>query len=159
MVPRRLQTFRLKTSFEGFFPLEQVGRHVAHDSEIFQRMFLTHPAVVLPERNVQAPVQAVFDAPMRSDGFSDGGRVVFEAGKVLGPRQKIIAPSCLVFGSSAFVALKVTYPDMQPSMHLADEPNPGAIWHNYFLPSPLMSSTMTVTGKDHKFEASDEKCQ
>jgi hypothetical protein len=43
----------------------------------------------------------------------------------------------LVFGPSAFVALKVTYPDMQPSMRLADEPNPGAIWHNYFLPRPL----------------------
>ena len=26
---------------------------------------------------------------------------------VLGPRQKIIAPSCLAFGSSAFVALKM----------------------------------------------------
>jgi hypothetical protein len=33
--------------------------------------------------------------------------------------------------------LKVTYPDMQPSMRLADEPNPGAIWHNYFLQRPL----------------------
>jgi hypothetical protein len=45
----------------------------------------------------------------------------------------------LVFGSSAFVALKVTYPDMQPSMRLADEPNPGAIRHNYFLPRPSIS--------------------
>jgi hypothetical protein len=35
------------------------------------------------------------------------------------------------------VALKATYLDMQPSMRLADEPNPGAIWHNYFLPRPL----------------------
>jgi hypothetical protein len=26
---------------------------------------------------------------------------------------------------------------MQPSMRLADEPNSGAIWHNYFLPRPL----------------------
>jgi hypothetical protein len=30
--------------------------------------------------------------------------------------------------------LKATYLDMQPSMRLADEPNPGATWHNYFLP-------------------------
>ena len=64
---------------------------------------------------------------------------------ILGARQKIIAPSCLVFGSSAFVALKVTYPDMQPSMRLADEPNPGAIWHNYFLPSPLNPKSKLVT--------------
>jgi hypothetical protein len=27
---------------------------------------------------------------------------------------------------------------MQPSMRLADEPNPGAIWHNYFLLRPLI---------------------
>jgi hypothetical protein len=35
------------------------------------------------------------------------------------------------------VAWKATYPDMQPSMRLADEPNPGATWHNYFLPRPF----------------------
>jgi hypothetical protein len=34
------------------------------------------------------------------------------------------------------VAWKATYLDMQPSMRLADEPNPGATWHNYFLPRP-----------------------
>jgi hypothetical protein len=42
------------------------------------------------------------------------------------------------------VALKATYLDMQPSMRLADEPNPGAIRHNYFLPRPLIDEMFAV---------------
>jgi hypothetical protein len=34
------------------------------------------------------------------------------------------------------VAWKATYLDMQPFMRLADEPNPGATRHDYFLPRP-----------------------
>jgi hypothetical protein len=63
MVPRRFEAFGLKASLEGFFPLQQDGCHVAQDSEIFRRMVFTHLAVIFPERYVQTPVQAVFDAP------------------------------------------------------------------------------------------------
>jgi hypothetical protein len=34
-------------------------------------------------------------------------QIFFDPTVGLGPRQKIIAPSCLVFGPSAFVALKM----------------------------------------------------
>jgi hypothetical protein len=36
--------------------------------------------------------------------------------------------------------------DMQPSMRLADEPNPGAIWYNYFFPRPLAVSDPFPSG-------------
>jgi hypothetical protein len=38
--------------------------------------------------------------------------------------------------SELLVAWKATYLDMQPSMRLADKPNPGATGHNYFLWRP-----------------------
>jgi hypothetical protein len=65
------------------------------------------------------------------------GPITHPPSRTLGSRQKIIAPSCLVFGPSASVALKAKYLDMQLSMRFADEPNPGVIRHNYFLPRPL----------------------
>jgi hypothetical protein len=44
-----------------------------------------------------------------------------------------ISPICCV-------AWKTTCLDMQPSMRLADAPNPGAIRHDYFLPRHLGES-------------------
>jgi hypothetical protein len=44
------------------------------------------------------------------------------------------------------VAWKATYLDMQPSMRLADEPNPGAIWYNFFLPRPLLQIRQEAAG-------------
>ena len=84
MVPRCFEALGLKSCLEGLFPLEQVGRHVAQDSEIFRSMIFAYPAVVFPEGHVQAPVQAIFYTPMLSDGFGDGRGVVFEAGDEIG---------------------------------------------------------------------------
>jgi hypothetical protein len=42
-------------------------------------MVFSDAAVVFPERDIQAPVQVVFDPPVFSDGFGDGGGVIFEA--------------------------------------------------------------------------------
>jgi hypothetical protein len=44
MVPRRFKTFGLNTALEGFFPLQQIGGHVAQDSKIFRYMIFTYPA-------------------------------------------------------------------------------------------------------------------
>ena len=80
MIPCRFEAFGLDATFEGVFPFKQVDGHVTQDAEIFRRMVFAYPAVVFSESDVQAPVQAVFDTPVFSDGFGDGGGVVFEAG-------------------------------------------------------------------------------
>ena len=43
-------------------------------------MVFAYPAVVFSESDVQAPVQAVFDAPVLADGSGDGRGMVLEAG-------------------------------------------------------------------------------
>jgi hypothetical protein len=61
MVPGRLETFGLHVAFKGFFPFKHVDRHVTQDAQIFRGMVFADAAVVSPEREIQAPVQAVFD--------------------------------------------------------------------------------------------------
>ena len=80
MVPCCFETFGLNAAFEGIFPFKHVGRHVAQDSQIFRTMVFAYTAVVFSERYIQAPVQAVFDTPVCSDGIGDVGGLVFEAG-------------------------------------------------------------------------------
>ena len=84
MVPCRLETFGLHAAFEGIFPFKHVGRQVAQDGQIFRAMVFADAAVVFPESNIQAPMQAVFDTPVFSDGLGDGGGLVFEAGDEIG---------------------------------------------------------------------------
>ena len=64
--------------------VKQVDGHVTDDSEIFWSMAFAYTAVIFSESDVQAPVQAVFDAPVLSDGFGDGSGVVAEAGDEVG---------------------------------------------------------------------------
>jgi hypothetical protein len=47
-------------------------------------MVFADAAVIFPEGDIQAPVQAVFDAPVFSDGCGDGRGLVFEAGDEIG---------------------------------------------------------------------------
>jgi hypothetical protein len=80
MIPCRLEMFGVHAAFEGVFPFKHVGRHVAQDCEIFRAMVFADAAVVFSESDIQSPVQVVFDTPVFSDGCSDGGSMVFEAG-------------------------------------------------------------------------------
>lgn len=84
MVPRCFKAFGLNTALEGIFPFQQVGCHVTQDPEIFRCMIFTYPAVVFSERYIKAPVQAVFDTPVISDRFRNGGCMVFETGYEIG---------------------------------------------------------------------------
>jgi hypothetical protein len=71
MVPCRFEPFGLHAAFEGIFPFKPVGRQVAQDGQIFRAMVFADAAVVFSESYIQAPVQAVFDAPGFSDGLGD----------------------------------------------------------------------------------------
>jgi hypothetical protein len=80
MVPCCFETFGLHAAFEGIFPFKHVGRHVAQNCQIFRTMVFAYPAVVFSERNIQAPMQVVFDTPVFSDGSGHGRGMVFVAG-------------------------------------------------------------------------------
>ena len=79
MVPGGFETFGLHAAFEGDFPFQHIGRQVAQDCQIFRGMVFADAAVVFPESYIQAPVQAVFDPPVFSDGLGEGRGLVFEA--------------------------------------------------------------------------------
>ena len=84
MVPCRFEPFGLHAAFEGSFPFKHVGRQVAQDCQIFRGMVFADAAVVFSESYIQAPVQAVFDTPVFSDGLGEGGGLVVEAGDEIG---------------------------------------------------------------------------
>jgi hypothetical protein len=84
MGPRTLEAVGLKAHLERFFPFEQVDGHMAQVCKIFLCMVSAYPAVVFAEGYVQAPVKAVFDAPMISDEFDDGRGAVLGAGDKIG---------------------------------------------------------------------------
>ena len=69
MVPGRLGMLGLNAAFEGFFPFEHVGCHMAQDGQIFRSMVFADPAVVFSEGDIQAAMEAVFDTPVSPDGF------------------------------------------------------------------------------------------
>ena len=71
MIPCGFEAFGLDATFEGGFAFKQVDGHVTDDSQVFGRMVFAYPAVVFSESDVQAPVQAVLDAPVFPDGFGD----------------------------------------------------------------------------------------
>ena len=61
---------------------------MTQDAEIFRSMVFSDPAMTFSERDVQTPVQAVFDAPVFSDGLGDRGCLVFEAGDEISPFRR-----------------------------------------------------------------------
>ena len=50
--------------------LQQADREAAEPGEIVGQMPLARPALVFVERDVEHPVQGIFDAPMPADGLS-----------------------------------------------------------------------------------------
>jgi len=64
MVPDCLETSGLQAALEGIFPFQHIGGHMAQNGQIFRSMAFADPAVVFSERDIQAPGQIVFDAPV-----------------------------------------------------------------------------------------------
>ena len=79
VIPCCFEAFGLDVAFEGGFAFKQVDGHVTDDSEIFGNMVCSYPTIVFAESDFQRPVQAVFDAPVFTDGVGDGRGVVVEA--------------------------------------------------------------------------------
>ena len=52
----------------ALYRLEQVDRDVADDSEVFGGIAHAYPAIVLPEGNIEHPVETIFNSPVTSGG-------------------------------------------------------------------------------------------
>lgn len=84
IIPSALETFSLDTCLSGLLVLEQVECDVAQGGQIGWSSADANATAILSERNVQAPMQCVLNAPMAAlsgqNGFGNGS----EAGDVIG---------------------------------------------------------------------------
>ena len=66
----------METDFGCFFLFEQMQSKAPQGGEVLIRVPLPDAAVILPKRNIQDPVQAVFNAPMTPNGRTELRRIV-----------------------------------------------------------------------------------
>ena len=59
---------------------EQIQTHLANDAEVAGGIIFPHPSSVFVERNVQNPVQLVFDPPVTALIFQDLGGIAAQTG-------------------------------------------------------------------------------
>ena len=84
MIPCGLEAFSLNASFVRFFIFEKIDGNVPENSKIFRCMIFSNPGMIFAERDIQAPVQRVFDAPVLPDGIGDYFGVRLETGDKIG---------------------------------------------------------------------------
>ena len=64
MPPARLQASALDSHSQTSFPFQQVVSYLPQRRHVLGHVVQSHPALVLPECDVQAPVQRVLNAPV-----------------------------------------------------------------------------------------------
>ena len=62
--PAGLRTFALDACFQAGFPLQQVVGYLPQGCHVLGPVIQANPALVLPTRYIQAPVQRALDAPV-----------------------------------------------------------------------------------------------
>ena len=68
--PTRLEPFAFNTLFGRGFLFKQVEGHMAQDRKILRSMADTDTLVIFAERDVQHPVQAIFNLLVRPNGLT-----------------------------------------------------------------------------------------
>ncbi len=106
MVPSRVESFSLDSSFGRFVLFEHVEGDAVDEGKVLGRMACSFSAQVFSEADIEHPVQLVFDAPVLPDRTVQPGRVGLEAGDVeagfgLRPARCLVMP----FGLNAHQAL------------------------------------------------------
>ena len=65
LIPSGGLALALDPDLQARILLQEIQRQAAQNGEVLRTMVDAHPAVILPEGNVQHPVEAVLDLPVR----------------------------------------------------------------------------------------------
>ena len=77
---------------------EEVERHMSQDDKVLLTVVLAHATGIFLKRDVEHPVEAIFDPPMATHGCTKGSRLPRQAREVIAAFCRLLLAHCALRG-------------------------------------------------------------